>query len=239
MHLQKLREMVSTPPPPELQQDAESLQTDSDELLELLQRQAEGCQEKLRRKIAPEADAGLWHKHETTRDTIKNIIGAEAYDPGIMTERELRETAKELHGGHFHKLNNIARLDLRFDKCENLLQCIGTLKKLFDVRGVINRFSKRLHATLGWCEVVVVCVEVLEDDSEHVCAIRLMHSALVEAHAANAEDMSEMQRVMRNANDPKAAQIMDAALHRREAFERAIGEQGWQAIVQQRVLDWS
>merc|ERR1711871_605948 len=101
-----------------------------------------------------------------------------------------------------------------------------------DVRGVINRFSKRLHATLGWCEV-------LEDDSEHVCAIRLMHSALVEAHAANVEDTSQMQRLIRKANDAKAAEIVDAALHRREAFERAIGEEGWQAIVQRRVPDWS
>merc|ERR1711871_662234 len=89
-----------------------------------------------------------------------------------------------------------------------------------DVRGVINRFSKRLHATLGWCEV-------LEDDSEHVCAIRLMHSALVEAHAANVEDTSQMQRLIRKANNAKAAEIVDAALHRREAFERAIGEEGW------------
>merc|ERR1711871_1823233 len=181
--------------------------------------------------------------NESTKLTSKNIVGAEAFDPGIASMAEMHRIAKQCHDGHYHRLFDISRIDLRFKTCDSLLNCIDVLRKMFKVQAVVNRFDKAFCDTLGWCEVVLLCGEVLEDGSEMVCAIRLTHTALVEAREASAFGMQEindqLNKLSVDAATTRSADVMLAALTCRQTFHALIGAERWNDVVEQRQLDWS
>eukprot|EP00937_MAST-01D_sp_MAST-1D-sp2_P001219 g1219.t1 len=236
--LQRVRDFVSSPPPADLEQPTEQLDTRSIEYLKLLMDQASNCQEKLRRKIAPDTDSWGDESAPATKDTASWCGGA-ARDPGVATERDLTDAAAEMFDGHYHKIHDAARMDLIFDKCDQLLKCVEALQKEFDVRGVINNFQKHLYGTLGWCDMQVVCVETLDDGSEYICTIRLFHEDLANAREDSVGEYTNLRNAIMRVGDSFARRIVDAALHRRAAFDKLMGADRLAAHAQDRKLDWS